>query len=105
MWSRRDGRVSTGRSSRTAETGIVADRACITNAGQHPCMTEIVRDERHSGGAPTVGETGIRVVNVAGAYEHKRLLAGRDHDVVSGSLARGRPHRTRLLLRPRRGVP
>ena len=33
-------------------------------------MTEIVRDERHSGGAPTVGETGIRVVNVASAYEH-----------------------------------
>lgn len=33
-------------------------------------MTEIVRDERHSQGAPTIGETGIRVLNVASAYEH-----------------------------------
>ena len=33
-------------------------------------MTDIVRDERHSGGAPTIGDTGIRVVNVASAYEH-----------------------------------
>ena len=33
-------------------------------------MTEIVRDDRHSGGAPTIGNTGIRVVNVASAYEH-----------------------------------
>lgn len=31
-------------------------------------MTEIVRDQRHSGGAPTIGETGIRVANVASAY-------------------------------------
>lgn len=33
-------------------------------------MTEIVRDENHSGGAPTIGDTGIRVANVAGAYEY-----------------------------------
>ncbi|WP_254861786.1 DUF433 domain-containing protein [Halovivax gelatinilyticus] len=31
---------------------------------------DIVRDDRHSDGAPTIGETGIRVVNVASAYEH-----------------------------------
>lgn len=31
---------------------------------------EIVHDDRHSRGAPTIGETGIRVVNVASAYEH-----------------------------------
>lgn len=33
-------------------------------------MTEIVHDEEHSGGAPTIGDTGIRVANVAGAYEY-----------------------------------
>lgn len=33
-------------------------------------MTEIVEDESHSGGAPTIAGTGIRVVNVACAYEH-----------------------------------
>ena len=33
-------------------------------------MTDIVRDERHSSGAPTIGDTGIRVLNVASAYEH-----------------------------------
>lgn len=33
-------------------------------------MTEIVRDPEHSGGAPTIGDTGIRVLNVASAYEH-----------------------------------
>lgn len=33
-------------------------------------MTDIVRDDRHSGGAPTINDTGIRVVNVACAYEH-----------------------------------
>jgi len=33
-------------------------------------VTEIVRDGRHSGGAPTTGETGIRMINVASAYEH-----------------------------------
>lgn len=38
-----------------------------TNVGS---MTDIVRDEHHSDGAPTIGDTGIRVVNVASAYEH-----------------------------------
>jgi uncharacterized protein (DUF433 family) len=33
-------------------------------------MTEIVRDPAHSQGEPTIGNTGIRVVNVASAYEH-----------------------------------
>jgi len=33
-------------------------------------MTEIVRTDDHSDGAPTIGETGIRVINVASAYEH-----------------------------------
>lgn len=33
-------------------------------------MTEIVRDPDHSDGAPTIEGTGIRVWNVASAYEH-----------------------------------
>jgi len=33
-------------------------------------MTEIVRDEDHSRGAPTIEGTGIRVIDVAKAYEH-----------------------------------
>jgi uncharacterized protein (DUF433 family) len=33
-------------------------------------MTEIVRDPEHSDAAPTVEGTGIRVWNVASAYEH-----------------------------------
>lgn len=33
-------------------------------------MTDIVRDREHSRGAPTIDETGIRVLNVASAYEH-----------------------------------
>lgn len=33
-------------------------------------MTEIVRDTDHSDGAPTIAGTGIRVWNVASAYEH-----------------------------------
>ena len=33
-------------------------------------MRKIVRDDRHSRGSPTIGDTGIRVVNVASAYEH-----------------------------------
>ncbi len=33
-------------------------------------MTEIVRDPDHSDGAPTIAGTGIRVWNVASAYEH-----------------------------------
>lgn len=32
-------------------------------------MTEIVHDEEHSGGAPTIAGTGIRVVDVATAYD------------------------------------
>lgn len=30
-----------------------------------PNVTEIVRDEDHSVGKPTIGDTGIRVINVA----------------------------------------
>ena len=33
-------------------------------------MTEIVRYSAHSRGAPTISDTGIRVVNVASADEH-----------------------------------
>ena len=33
-------------------------------------MTDIVRDPEHSDGAPTINDTGIRVINVASAYEH-----------------------------------
>jgi uncharacterized protein (DUF433 family) len=33
-------------------------------------MTDIVREDTHSDGAPTIGETGIRVLDVASAYEH-----------------------------------
>lgn len=33
-------------------------------------MTNIVKDDAHSDGAPTIEGTGIRVINVAGAYEH-----------------------------------
>jgi uncharacterized protein (DUF433 family) len=33
-------------------------------------MTEIVRDPDHSDGAPTIEGTGIRVWNIASAYEH-----------------------------------
>jgi len=33
-------------------------------------MTDIVREQKHSNGAPTINETGIRVINVASAYEH-----------------------------------
>lgn len=33
-------------------------------------MTEIVSDPNHSRGAPTIADTGIRVLNVASAYEH-----------------------------------
>ena len=33
-------------------------------------MTRIVQDPDHSDGAPTVEGTGIRVWNVASAYEH-----------------------------------
>lgn len=35
-----------------------------------PNVTEIARDEYHSAGAPTIGDTGIRVIDVACAYEH-----------------------------------
>ena len=33
-------------------------------------MVSIVKDEAHSDGAPTIEGTGIRVLNVACAYEH-----------------------------------
>lgn len=33
-------------------------------------MTEIVRDEDHSDGAPTIEGIGVRVIDVAKAYEH-----------------------------------
>ncbi len=33
-------------------------------------MTDIVRDPEHSDGSPTINDTGIRVINVANAYEH-----------------------------------
>ena len=33
-------------------------------------MTEIVSEPDHSDGAPTIEETGIRVWNIASAYEH-----------------------------------
>lgn len=39
----------------------------------------IVRDERHSDGAPTVEGTGIRVEDIAVAYEH----SGYDPDEIA----------------------
>jgi uncharacterized protein (DUF433 family) len=33
-------------------------------------MNEIVRNPDHSDGAPTIEESGIRVVDIAKAYEH-----------------------------------
>lgn len=39
----------------------------------------IVRDEEHSDGAPTIAGTGIRVVDVAKAYEH----SGYDPDEIT----------------------
>lgn len=33
-------------------------------------MTEIVRNDEHSDGMPTIHGTGIRVIDVASAYEH-----------------------------------
>jgi uncharacterized protein (DUF433 family) len=33
-------------------------------------MTRIIQDPDHSDGAPTVEGTGIRVWNIASAYEH-----------------------------------
>ena len=33
-------------------------------------MIDIVREQKHSNGAPRINETGIRVINVASAYEH-----------------------------------
>lgn len=40
---------------------------------------EIVRDEDHSNGAPTLKGTGIRVVDIAEAYEH----SGYDPDEIT----------------------
>ena len=39
----------------------------------------IVRDERHSDGAPTIDGTGIRVEDIAEAYEH----SGYDPDEIT----------------------
>jgi uncharacterized protein (DUF433 family) len=33
-------------------------------------VTEIVRGPEHSDGAPAIGGTGIRIWNIASAYEH-----------------------------------
>ncbi len=41
-------------------------------------MTEIVHDPEHSRGAPTIAGTGIRVVDIAKAYEH----SGYDPDEI-----------------------
>jgi uncharacterized protein (DUF433 family) len=43
-------------------------------------MTEIIRDPDHSDGAPTIEGTGIRVVDIAKAYEH----SGYDPDEITG---------------------
>ena len=42
-------------------------------------MTEIVRDSEHSRGVPTIAGTGIRVVDIAKAYEH----SGYDPDEIT----------------------
>ena len=42
----------------------------IKNKQTDHTMAEITEDDEHSGGAPTINETGIRVINVASAYEH-----------------------------------
>ena len=39
----------------------------------------IIQDEKHSGGAPTLEGTGIRVVDIAKAYEH----SGYEPDEIS----------------------
>ena len=39
----------------------------------------IVRDEEHSNGAPTIEGTGIRVIDIADAYEH----SGYDPDEIT----------------------
>jgi len=44
-------------------------------------MTRIVSDEDYSRGAPTLEGTGIRVINVACAYE-QRLLSRRDSRIL-----------------------
>jgi hypothetical protein len=64
--------------------------------------TASVNDDEHSDGAPTIGDTGIRVANVAGAYEYSGYFARRDRGLLSGTDAGGHPHRHRLLLRPPR---
>lgn len=40
----------------------------------------VVRDENHSDGAPTIEGTGIRVIDVVTAYEH----SGYDPDEITG---------------------
>lgn len=39
----------------------------------------IVRDDDHSDGAPTIRDTGVRVIDVASAYEH----SGYDPDEIT----------------------
>lgn len=39
----------------------------------------IIQDDEHSGGAPTINNTGIRVKDVASAYEH----SGYDPDEIT----------------------
>ncbi|MGK2230494.1 MAG: hypothetical protein ACI9QA_000651 [Methanobacteriota archaeon] len=45
-------------------------KSLILSKAEYYAMTEIVRNEEHSRGAPTVEGTGIRVINIACAYEH-----------------------------------
>ena len=42
-------------------------------------IMRIVQDEKHSGGAPTLEGTGIRVVDIAKPYEH----SGYDPDEIT----------------------
>jgi len=41
----------------------------MNDTAQHGAMT-VVEDREHSDGAPTIEGTGIRVADVASAYEH-----------------------------------
>ena len=64
----------------------------------------IVRDDEHSDGSPTVEGTGIRVQDVADAYEH----SGYDPDEITQlypDLSLGRPPGARVLRRAHRRFP
>lgn len=54
------------------------DRTFMPNSDQRKGMT-IVEDPEHSNGAPTIEETGIRVKDIAVAYEH----SGYDPDEIT----------------------